>query len=199
MALRIQAGELEQLGPLWEDTRRLILHISRRYAPDMRRRGNWIDWEDIEQSGFLALVAAVQAYDPAKGWAFNSYLRYSILGNMARCIGREPPYTLSLEEPIAGEDGDLSLADLIPDPKAEQAFEEVQEREYTRQLRECLDNLLASFPPEQAQVLRLRFGEGRTLDDIAQSMGISRGKVSTTEAKALRNLRCSSGALEDFL
>ena len=183
--MHIQAGKTELLAPLWGETRRLILHIARRYAPDMRRRGNWIDWEDIEQNGFLALVAAVRAYNPSKGWAFNSYLNYQIQLIMTRCSSREPPYTISLDEPIAGEDDDLSLADLIPDPQAQQDFEKLQIQIYTQEL-------IHSLPPEQAQILWLRYGKGYTLESISQAMGISREKVRRSEAAALYSLRYNS-------
>ena len=74
-----------------------------------------------------------------------------------------------------------------------------------RALREALDRQLASLPPKDAEVLRMRFGlddgDDRTLEEVGQAYGVTRERIRQIEAKALRRLRHPSRAdsLRPFL
>lgn len=78
LALRIQTGERELAGELWAQVERLLGMIVTRY---MTRLGDLaaaagVEREDLEQEAYFAMLGAVKAYDPAKGYAFNSYLAF---------------------------------------------------------------------------------------------------------------------------
>lgn len=71
-----------------------------------------------------------------------------------------------------------------------------------------IDAALATLRPRERRVLELRFGlDGggeRTLDDVAEGMGVTRARIRQIEAKAVRKLRhpsrapALSSALEDI-
>ena len=69
------------------------------------------------------------------------------------------------------------------------------------QLQQALDKL----PDREAQILRLRYGlaDGRvyTLEEVGQTIGVTRERVRQLEAQALNRLRQSSAhvILKDYL
>jgi len=83
---------------------------------------------------------------------------------------------------------DAHAALLLPDP------EEAASR---KELRDIVAKILEDFEPNEAKVLRARFGlgagldkeTGETLEDVAARMGVTRERIRQIEAKALRKLR----------
>ena len=66
MAIRIQAGERELLGPLWEQNSGLLYRLARRYEGLGRLHG--LEYDDLMQCAFLALSRAVEGFQEAKGY-----------------------------------------------------------------------------------------------------------------------------------
>jgi len=112
-------------------------------------------------------------------------------------VAREP---ISLETPI-GEEEDSLLGDFIEDkdvenPSTQTAFTLLQE-----QLRE----VLATLPPREQEVLKMRFGlddgYSLTLEEVGLYFNVTRERIRQIEAKALRRLRHPkrSRRLKDYL
>lgn len=103
-----------------------------------------------------------------------------------------PAATRSLDAPVA--DGETCLAELIEDHGAPDPFETLAD---TR-LREFVSSLLTTLTPNEADVLRRRFGIGGSLphshEEIARQTGLSRERVRRIEQKALEALRTSAQA-----
>ncbi len=112
-------------------------------------------------------------------------------------IARRP---VSLETPI-DEDGDSTFGDFVEDVNSPAPAEEVA----THLLHEQLQGALDRLPPREAQILRLRYGleDGRvyTLEEVGQTIGVTRERVRQLEAQALNRLRQSSAhiILRDYL
>lgn len=112
-------------------------------------------------------------------------------------ISRRP---VSLETPI-DEDGDSTFGDFVEDASTPLPAEEVASHLLQEQLQAALDKL----PPREAQILRLRYGlaDGRvyTLEEVGQTIGVTRERVRQLEAQALNRLRQSSAhvILRDYL
>lgn len=72
-------------------------------------------------------------------------------------------------------------------------------------LRATMSDLLDTLPPKESEILRLRFGldddEEHTLEEIGQTLGVTRERIRQIEAKALHRLRHPSraGMLRVFL
>jgi RNA polymerase primary sigma factor len=64
---------------------------------------------------------------------------------------------------------------------------------YTNLLREKIEEVLATLPPREARILRLRFGldNGRTytLEEVGKKFGLTRERIRQIEGKALSRLR----------
>ncbi len=87
----------------------------------------------------------------------------------------------------AGADGDATLGDLIPDEGAPDPAAGIAEA----QERAGLAGAVRALGERPRRVLELRYGidgEARTLDGVARELGISRERVRTIEAAALRQL-----------
>jgi len=94
---------------------------------------------------------------------------------------------VSLEHPIG--DGETLLGDFIPDREAPQADNQVGLKELTREVARAL----GSLSPREAAVIRLRFGIGQgeamTLEEVGQTLGVTRERIRQIEEKALTKLR----------
>lgn len=112
-------------------------------------------------------------------------------------IARRP---VSLETPIDDE-GDSTFGDFVEDVNSPAPAEEVATHLLHEQLQQALDRL----PAREAQILRLRYGleDGRvyTLEEVGQTIGVTRERVRQLEAQALNRLRQSSAhiILRDYL
>jgi RNA polymerase primary sigma factor len=111
--------------------------------------------------------------------------------------GREP---ISLHTPL-GEDGDGELGDLIEDCEAIQPAEAAS----MTLLQEQLHSVLGTLPEREADVVSMRFGladgQPKTLDEIGQVYGVTRGRIRQIESQAMTKLRNPSRShrLRDYL
>jgi RNA polymerase sigma factor (sigma-70 family) len=99
----------------------------------------------------------------------------------------------SLDEPIgSGGEADLgSLGDLLEDPLAAEAYEQVVDTLAGKQLRA----LLARLTDREREVIRARFGfdaNPQRLIDIGEELGVSAERVRQIEERALAKLRYST-------
>ena len=101
--------------------------------------------------------------------------------------------TLAFQEPVALEkpvgDGSTEFGELLPDLQAVPPDAHVHRTEMSHQL-ECI---LSTLTPREQTVIRLRFGIGqdqaRTLEQVGQSLSVTRERIRQIEAKALKKLK----------
>ena len=100
-------------------------------------------------------------------------------------IAKEP---ISLETPI-GEEEDSHLGDFIEDKHVVNPADAVINNNLAEQTRK----VLATLPPREEKVLRMRFGIGEksdhTLEEVGQDFEVPRERIRQIEAKALRKPR----------
>jgi len=107
---------------------------------------------------------------------------------------------LSLESPI-GDEEDTELGTFIEDEISPSPMQSA----YHSMLREKIDEVLATLPPREARVLRLRFGletgTPYTLEEVGEKFGLTRERIRQIEGKALQRLRHPRRArlLKDYL
>ncbi len=111
---------------------------------------------------------------------------------------RAARYPVSLETPI-GEDGESTIADLVPDKAILPVVEEAEQGNLSDILDEALRRHLT---PREAQVLRMRHGlddgKERTLGEIGEEFDISRERVRQIESEAIRKLRQTVPFMRQF-
>jgi RNA polymerase primary sigma factor len=109
----------------------------------------------------------------------------------------QPP--LSLESPMNDEE-DSELGQYVEDITSPSPAQVT----YENMLRERVEQVLATLPPREARILRLRFGLGYdrayTLEEVGEKFGLTRERIRQIEGKALRQLRQPKNArlLRDY-
>lgn len=93
---------------------------------------------------------------------------------------------LSLDETRENEDGDaLGLAEVLEDPRAQEALGHLEEEETKGLLRATLNRL----PEQERLVIALYYYEQMTLREIGEALGISESRVSQVHTRAVDRLR----------
>lgn len=209
LVAKIRNGEPERMGDLWSQVERLVKWKAARVFAALELRGCacGVEFDDLVQCGYPAMVAAVESYSPESG-AFSAWLLYHLQSEFAEATGyrtkrgRNEPLNgaLSLDKPL-GEDGDGELfGDLIPDRRAAAELETVEDRLLHEQLKEVLADIMAKMPENYADILRRRFWQQQTLTQAGTEIGIAAESVRVNERKAMRYLRepCNKKRLEPF-
>jgi RNA polymerase sigma factor (sigma-70 family) len=109
--------------------------------------------------------------------------------DQARALSAADARVRSLDDPVEGSDGELgALGDLLEDPLAADAYEQVIETIAGEQLHA----LLSRLTDREREVVRARFGfdvEPERLADIGERLGVSAERVRQIEERALAKLR----------
>ena len=187
-----QADVLE----LWAAVRRFAYRQGNRWYLALGNRAG-MEPEDFEQVAFLALLDALEGWEPGE-WSFLTVYGTTLKAACAAATGqrtqrdkRDPLQTcVSLDVSVAESEGDaLTLADVLQDPEAETAFEDVDERDRRQRLQHALHQALQTLPETQRRAVVLRYFCGCTVEGTAARMGTTRAAASAAEQKALRLLR----------
>lgn len=195
LVIRIQQGRQELTHQLWEQVnafvRQRAIRAMRSIPPE-----HGVTVDDLTQSGYIALVAAVEKFDIEKG-TFLSWLEKYLKSEFAAVGGyrtsRRDPLNLSssLDAPLSLiDEASESFVDFLPD--TDDRYAEVEEHIYQQQLHTALDKAISQLPPAQGDVLRERYWNNKSLRVLSDDLGISIESVRRRENSALSFLRNSS-------
>lgn len=193
----IQGGATERMGELWEQVSGLVKWKANHVMTAMEGcPGRGVEFDDLYQSGYPAMVAAVESYDPAAG-AFSTWLVYHLKNAFAEATGyrtkkgRLDPLNsaVSMDKPLTDEADSSLFGDFIPDQRAAATLEAVEDREYQKQLHDALEIALGAVPENYGEVLRLRYYQDMTLEECGGVLGVGAERVRQMENKGLRFLR----------
>lgn len=102
---------------------------------------------------------------------------------------------MSLESPV-GEEGDNELGDLLPDKNSEEPPEAAARRSLNDQIRLMLEALEV----REQQVISMRFGltdgQEKTLEDIGETLDLTRERIRQIERTALNKLKRKAPVME---
>ena len=196
IAAAVQSGQADRME-LWEAVRRFSYDRAYRWYRAMEGRGGML-LEDYIQVAFLALLDALESWDPTVG-AFNTLFGLKLKGAFTEAVGmrtqrdkRDPiHHALSLDAPLTDSEigEDLTLADVIEDPYAAAEVEAVAELDYQQRRKQALAKALDSLAGDQRRAVVLRHCHGLTVDQTADRMGTTRATARAAEQKGLRLLR----------
>ena len=131
-----------------------------------------VEFGDLYNSGYFALVDAAERYDPEAGAKFITFFAMRLKSYFSDTTGfrlarqRKDPLNSSKSLDARLKEGDEdsgAFGDFIPDPKAAQALQDVEDgiqRDYTRKaVRQALEQL----PTEERLAIKAYYYEGLTV------------------------------------
>ena len=197
MVAAIQNGDTGLQERLWERVCKLVRVYAYRYYMATNGRGG-VTIEDLEQTGYLAMVEAADRYDPGKA-AFSTYLVQYLHKYFQEASGRLYQTTngqlmpkdaldvsISLNMPL-DDDEKAELMEIIADPTA--ILDNVEAKICNEQLQKAVEDALRELPEDQTSVMHCRFWENLTYEETAVRLGRGTGSVRAMEEKAIRTLR----------
>ena len=193
IAAAVQAGDADILE-LWRAVERFAKKQALRWCRAWEGRGGVV-LDDLMQAAFLALLDALGSWKPDGGSFIGWYAMRlktafaAVYGQRTEKQRRDPLQSaISLETPLEDSNEELTVADTVPDPAAELAFDDVAAADMACRLHDALENALSTLPQEQADALRTKYYEERPADARACQKGL----------RALRHPNISK-ELKDFL
>lgn len=143
--------------------------------------------DDLVQTGFLALYAALDKYKDIKNGAkLSTYIYIYIHGMMRSMQSSDIPNSLSLDTPLDGEDSG-SEYEHIRDNKKDPLSKAI-----TREILNACDKL----PELSSKVIQLRYMDGKTLQEVGEECGFSRQRAEQIEKSALKKIKETLGLTE---
>jgi len=150
------------------------------YAAVARMRAPYGELDDLRGEGLLALVRAVDWFDPWRGVRFSTYAYNAIIRALVRLRRRTAQYrqrfAVTLEFPVEKSDSADNGRDLFVD-----------------RLHRALSDNLGELTEREADILDRRFpmnnGPRLTLDEIGATFGLSKERVRQIQNRALAKLR----------
>ena len=205
LAGRIRSGRTEHYADLWDQVERFVNVKANDYLHGQSVfRG--VTHEDLMQAGFLAMVAAVNGYDPDSGAGFTTYLSFHLISQFNAAAGMRTARTqndpidssISLDQP-AFDEGEDTLGDCCADPVDH--FADADEKIQNEQLHEALEKALGELPEGEADILRMKFYQQMTVTALAELKGKSYNQINTMIARALNQLRrgAKKNGLHEFI
>lgn len=169
IAAAVQAGKADILE-LWRAVERFAKKQALRWCRAWEGRGGVV-LDDLMQASFLALLDALTSWKSDGGTFVGLYAMKlktafaAVYGQRTERERRDPlQYAISIETPLEDSNEELTVADTVPDPAAELAFDEVSEADMARRLHDALENALSTLPQEQSEALRMKYFEGLPAD-----------------------------------
>lgn len=167
------------------DNLRLVYATVRRYW----RPSHPVPYEDIVQTGMVALTNAARHFDPSRGLAFSTYAVTAIRNDLFKEL-----FPRRKEATLVQVEWDQSLE---PAARCEGERREEGEAFGVFCLRLCrVKKALKRLDRRQRLVLKETFGlDGRrqTQDDMTRRLGVSKSTVSNLKNRGLRELKARMG------
>lgn len=190
---RIKAGETELIEQLWGQIERLCaLHANRvsRALPSTAV----CDFDDLYQSGYFAMLQAVEYFDSDSGYSFNTYFNICHKTAMAEASGfrtakqkKDPTrFAKSLDAPISDDD-ETTLGEITADSR--DPIKDLENEMYNEAARQAIGSLLGLLTENEREVIERHFFAGERYTEIAKDMKITKQRVNQLKDMAFKKMR----------
>jgi RNA polymerase sporulation-specific sigma factor len=161
---RMAEGDEEAREEIIISNRPLVFWMARKFhvRPDV--------YPDIIQEGMVALLKAVDNFDPQRGIKFSTYAFYRIKGHMVNYIQRK-----EARSPLPVEIED----DLLSDPRGPELVESMI----------ALGEGMERLPEREAQIISEVVLHGQKVKDVAKRRGMDISHVYRLKRKAVASLK----------
>ena len=193
LAVLAKAGDQKAVEQLWMQVRDFVkmMAVKRVTLAGSHR----LELDDLVQSGFVAMMGAVEYFDPERGFKFLTIFDFFLKTEFARAAGyrsakqkRDPIHRApSLNKPLTDDPDADELIDLVAAPGDDIA--DVDDRIWTEQLHEALEAALGDLPEEESSTIRRLFYEEKSPTEIARDDGVSKYDVQKRQKKGLSTIK----------
>lgn len=178
-----------------------------------------IEFEEYRQYAMLGLLEAVDRYDPERGASFSTYashrMRGAILSGVEKHCERQQqisararlkqerfegllkeaandqsePFLRLVEVALGVAIGYMLEDSSMYQPDDEAYDHNVYRSREIRDLTRALGNLVGTLPEQEQTVIRYHYYQHIRFDQIAETMGLTKGRISQIHHRALRRMR----------
>ena len=171
------------------------------HACAKRFKGRGIEYDDLYQSGCLALIKAIDGFDESKGFKFSTYAVPVILGEMKRLfrdggtikVGRSLKELLGVETAKAAEAVSAGMVPLSltvsDDDSGSQIDIAVDSPDEKVSELLALKQIIGELEPKDRTIIILRFFKNYTQTKVAKLLGMTQVQVSRREKSILNGMR----------
>ena len=165
--------------PGFEDL--VLTYQDRIYNLSYQLTGNHADAQDLAQEVFIRAYKGLDKFrQEAELGTWLHRITVNLFLNLRRKISRNP--TVSLDAPLATEDGEVMREVAATEGDPEEAIAELE-------LRTVIQTALRQLPPEYQAVLVLREMQGYSYDEIASQLDCPPGTVKSRLNRARQAMR----------
>lgn len=189
----IQEGKKCYLPILWEKIELFVLSRANKYISQFNSPNFEIG--DLYNSAYIYFVEAVYKYDYNSEKTFVGFLASyylpkafaSAAGISTEKLKRDPINSaLSLDAPCNATP-ELTIGDMIADPQ--DSISSVDDKLTNQELRHLLDELLATLPERENDILCLYYYGDLSVEEISKKLSIPVNDIRTYKSAALKKLR----------
>jgi RNA polymerase sigma factor (sigma-70 family) len=168
-----------------------------RFKPLYLRAMRHSDRDGVHQAALCGLLDGVRCWKPGKDGGrdtkLNTLMMFHVANKVDRFLkgerGDDVPFELNLSAAVNREDDEEWLpASELPDTRAESPDEGAMAAES----REVLGRLLAVLPARERDIIRLRHLEGRTLNQVAAELRLTRERVRQLGEAAMAKMEAAA-------
>ncbi len=184
---KMEQGDSDAKNKLIEHNLRLVAHIAKKYASNVR------DSEDLISLGTIGLIKGINSYNSSKGTRLVTYAARCIENEILMLMrsSKKTQNEVSLNDPIGTdkEGNQILLMDIIGTDE-EDVIKEIDNKAKIKKLYHNIKYLLDN---REREIIRMRYGlyngKEMTQSEVAEIMDISRSYVSRIEKKAISKLK----------
>lgn len=174
LAVLVQAGDRDKLLDLWQQIRRLVLKRADRWVV---YRSGGAELEDMLQAGFIALMRAVDSFDPSAGCKFSTlYYRFMLTEFSIATNGRtakqqrDPLHAAVSLDMLVDEGKGSTLSEFQADPDSECAFDDIERQADNASLHAALIDAVNSLCPCQRGAVMAKYFGGEPVANESQNL-----------------------------
>ncbi len=221
LVMEIKGGKTDLIQPLWSEIEDLCNWYCRKLYRQLPEYF-LLEYEDLTQCGYLALVEALQHYDIGGTGRFSNYYCFYLVAAVFRenglSNGGHYPDGRRRFDPVIDEgsvhiDAETDQSEEKPgtlhgvleneqvDYSGAETISSVIDAIYREQLHAVLEMLIEDLPQDERILIRKKYYAGVDRNRISEELGVSKGAAVDLETRALIDLRQRGRVvgLEQFL
>jgi len=179
-----EIGKMKNSTNQVESNMRLVVSVAKKY------QGLGLSLDDLIQEGAIGLIQATQKYDASKG-KFSSYAHLWIKATITRAISNKSRTVRIPCSQTANTDVHVKVSELDSSYQGVEApvvYDKFEQREKT----DKVNALLSKLKPNQAEIVRKKFGIGcneMETKEIAAELGVTVQAVNKAVRKAIEVMK----------